>query len=194
MAPLNDPNQISNMDQEKLVHCYNDLVNRFNKAISEIRAMKARVKEAQNNTDAMEIKNMQMNQTLKNSGTQHGEEMKMMSNKIEDLTSKYLAAEKQVRNLKLKIKSSEGKERRRSSTGIRQDELLVHREAETVLDDIESSLNSMKGFVKGKDSIKDARKKSYETSTKASRARRRSSETSDVSFVERLKKTEKNIS
>ena len=194
MAPLNDTNQISNMEHDKLVLCYNDVVNRFNKAISEIKALKLSVKQAQSNTDGLEIKNLQLNQALKTADSKTVEETKMLSNKIEDLTCKYLSAEKQVRILKGKLKGPEGKERRRSSTGIRQEELLVHREAESVLEDIETSLNHIEGYVKGKDFVKDSRKKSYEISTKASRARRRSSETNDVSFVERLKKTEKSIS
>jgi len=193
MSPLNDANQILNMEHDKLVLCYNDVVNRFNKAISEIKALKTSLKQAQGASDEAEIKNMQINQNMQSKEKHHEENMRMLSNKIEDLTSKYLASERQVRNLKLKLKSPEGKERRRSSTGVRPDELLVQREAESVLDDIELSLNSMEGYVKGKDSAKEARRKSYETSTKASRARRRSSDNSDVSFVERLKKTEKTI-
>ena len=182
------------MEHDKLVLCYTDVVNRFNKAINEIKALKVSVKQAQSNTDTTEITNMQLSQALKTAESKTMEETKLLSCRIEDLTSKYLTAEKQVRTLKAKIKDSGGKERRRSSTGIRQDELLVHREAESVLEDIESSLNHIEGYVKGgKDVVKDARKKSYEISTKASRARRRSSETSDVSFVERLKKTEKSI-
>lgn len=193
MAPLNDVSQISNMEHDKLVICYNDVVNRFNKAISEIKALKSSVKQAQSNTDAAEIKNLQICQNLKNKEIQYGEEMKMLSNKIEDLTSKYLSSERQVRNLKLKLKGPEGKERRRSSTGVRPDELIVHREAEYLLDDIESSLNCIDGFMKGKEVIRDSKKKSYETSTKASRARRRSCENMEISFVERLKRTEKTL-
>ena len=193
MSPLSDPAQVSGMEQDKLLLCYNDVVCRFNKAIAEIKALKVSVKQAQSATDGMEIKNIQLNQALSTSEKLHADEVRMMSNKIEDLTSKYLASEKQVRSLKLKVKGSEGKERRRSSTNIRPDELLVHREAESVLDDIETSLINMEGYVKGREVVRDNKKKSYETSTKASRARRRSSENSELSFVERLKKTEKAI-
>ena len=193
MAPLNDANQVLAMDHDKLVVCYQDLVHRFDKAISEIKLLKASLKEAQCASDEAEIKNMQINQSFQSKEKSHGDSIKMLTNKIEDLTSKYLASERQVRNLKIKLKSPEGRERRRSSTGVRPDELLVQREAESVLDDIELSLNSMEGYVKGKDSAKESRRKSYETSTKASRARRRSSDNTDVSFVERLKKTEKSI-
>jgi hypothetical protein len=134
-----------------------------------------------------------------------------MRSKVEDLTVKYLAAEKQVRSLKLKLKNADGsgKERRRSSTGIKPDELLVGREAEHVLEDIEMCIANMDGyFGRGKEVAggllcrgeSGYRRKSYETSTKASRARRKSSEigtsnaNSDVSFVDRLKRTERAIS
>merc|ERR1711936_58441 len=61
-------------------------------------------------------------------------------------------------------------------------------------EDIESSLVTIEGMVRGKDPLtKEGRRKSYETSTKASRARRRSSESSEMTFVDRLKKTEKTI-
>merc|ERR1719150_2993008 len=93
----------------------------------------------------------------------------MMSTKIEYLTAQYLAAEKNVRTLKMKC--TEGKSRRRSSTGIRPDEILVNKEAEHVLDDIEMNLLNIEGIVKGREPMtKEGRKKSYETSTKASRA------------------------
>merc|ERR1719327_365614 len=92
------------------------------------------------------------------------------------------------------MKCTESKSRRRSSTGIRPDEILVNKEAEHVLDDIEMNLLNIEGIVKGREPLtKEGRKKSYETSTKASRARRRSSESSEMTFVDRLKKTEKTI-
>ena len=188
-APLvSDPDQ---MDHEKLLSCYIDIVNRFNKALAEIKCMKMSVKEAQGATDKMEIQNLQLSQSLKTTENQYQDELKMLTNKIEDLTGKYLSSEKQVRTLKQKVKSTEGRERRRSS--IRTDDHHTNREAESALEGIETNLNNMELYMKGKDMEKVSRRKSYETSTKASRARRRSSDNSDISFVERLKKTEKTI-
>ena len=165
--------------------------------------------------DEAEIKHHQVSQALANKESQNIEELRLMSSKIEDLTVKYLAAEKQVRSLKLKLKNvdgSSGKERRRSSTGIKPDELLVGREAEHVLEDIELCLANMECYIgRGKEATSSSllgranessyRRKSYETSTKASRARRKSSELTgfattggDASFVDRLKRTERTIS
>merc|ERR1712128_313665 len=192
MTSVDDPAALASMEHEQLVIHYNDVLKRFSKAISEIKALKTSVKTAQNSADEMEIVNIRLNQSLNNTEAHYIEQLRMMSTKIEDLTAKYLAAEKHVRTLKMKC--TEGKSRRRSSTGIRPDEILVNKEAEHVLDDIEMNLLNIEGIVKGREPMtKEGRKKSYETSTKASRARRRSSESSELSFVDRLKKTEKTI-
>jgi len=192
MTSVDDPAALSSMEHEQLVINYNDVLKRFGKAISEIKALKNSVKTAQNSTDEMEIVNIRLNQSLNNTEAHYTEQLKMMSTKIEDLTAKYLSAEKHVRTLKMKC--TESKSRRRSSTGIRPEEILVNKEAEHVLDDIEMNLLNIEGIVKGREPMtKEGRKKSYETSTKASRARRRSSESSELSFVDRLKKTEKTI-
>merc|ERR1719175_17395 len=180
------------VEQEKLLVCYNDVMKRLSKAIAEIKALRGTVKASQNSADEMELMNIRLQQSLASVEEQQSEQLRQMSTKIEDLTGKYLASERQVRSLKLK--GADGKSRRRSSTGIRPEEFLVNKEAEHVLDDIELSLVTIEGMVRGKESLtKEGRRKSYETSTKASRARRRSSESSEMTFVDRLKKTEKTI-
>merc|ERR1719400_140773 len=180
------------VEHEKLLVCYNDVMKRLSKAIAEIKALRGTVKASQNSADEMELVNIRLQQSLASVEEQQSEQLRQMSTKIEDLTGKYLASERQVRSLKLK--GADGKSRRRSSTGIRPEEFLVNKEAEHVLDDIELSLATIEGMVRGKESLtKEGRRKSYETSTKASRARRRSSESSEMTFVDRLKKTEKTI-
>merc|ERR1719507_2101108 len=180
------------VEQEKLLVCYNDVMKRLSKAIAEIKALRGTVKASQNSADEMELVNIRLQQSLASVEEQQSEQLRQMSTKIEDLTGKYLASERQGRSLKLK--GADGKSRRRSSTGIRPEEFLVNKEAEHVLDDIELSLVTIEGMVRGKESLtKEGRRKSYETSTKASRARRRSSESSEMTFVDRLKKTEKTI-
>ena len=194
MTPVIETAALEGMDHEEIVICYNDVLKRLGKAINEIRSQKNSVKTAQNAADEMEIANIRLNQSLGSAEAHYTEQIKMLSTKIEDLTSKYLSAEKQARLLKLKC--NEVKSRRRSSTGIRPDEFLINKEAELVLEDIETNLLNIEGFVKGKEPAsnnKESRKKSYEISTKASRARRKSSESSELSFVERLKKTDKTI-
>ena len=179
-------------EQEKLLAGYNDAMKRLGKAVAEIKALRGTVKTSQNSADEMELVNIRLQQSLASLEVQQAEQVRQMSTKIEDLTGKYLASERQVRTLKLK--GADGKSRRRSSTGIRPEEFLVNKEAEHVLEDIESSLVTIEGMVRGKDPLtKEGRRKSYETSTKASRARRRSSESSEMTFVDRLKKTEKTI-
>ena len=190
MAPTEDL-QVG-VDQEKLLICYNDVMKRLSKAINEIKALRSTVKSSQNSADEMELVNIRLQQSQASCEEHNSEQQRQMSTKIEDLTAKYLAAEKQVRSLKAKGTESRG--RRRSSTGIRPDEFLVNKEAEHVLDDIELNLVNIEGMVRGKEPMtKEGRRKSYETSTKASRARRRSSESSEMSFVDRLKKTEKTM-
>ena len=181
------------MEQSEIINRYNDVVKRLGKAVNEIRSLRTTVKTSQDAADEMEINNIRLSQSLGSVEAQYQEQLRMLSTKIEDLTSKYLSAEKQSRLLKLKV--SDTKSRRRSSTGIRPDEFLINKEAEHVLEEIENNLLNIDGFVKGKEpaASREPRKKSYETSTKASRARRKSSESSELSFVERLKKTDKTI-
>ena len=192
LTPVNDTAALQSMEHEEIIICYNDVLKRLGKASNEIRSLRHSVKTSQDAADEMEIANIRLNQSLSGAESHHTQQIKMLSTKIEDLTAKYLGAEKQARMLKLKC--NEGKSRRRSSTGIRPDEFLINKEAEHVLDDIENNLLNIEGMVKGKEPpAKELRKKSYETSTKASRARRKSSESSEISFVDRLKKTEKSI-
>merc|ERR1719507_1845202 len=191
LMPPSDELQVG-VEHEKLLVCYNDVMKRLSKAIAEIKALRGTVKASQNSADEMELVNIRLQQSLASVEEQQSEQLRQMSTKIEDLTGKYVASERQVRSLKLKV--ADGKGRRRSSTGIRPEEFLVNKEAEHVLDDIELSLVTIEGMVRGKESLtREGRRKSYETSTKASRARRRSSESSEMNFVDRLKKTEKTI-
>lgn len=190
--PIEDQEYLTTLEQEELIVCYSDLMKLYTRMKNETQNLKSKVKSSQNNADDMELVNIRLKGSLSSVEEQYADQLKVMTANINDLTAKYLAAEKQVRSLK--VKCAEGKSRRRSSTGIRPDEFLVNKEAEHVLDDIEVNLLNTEGLVKGKEPItREGRKKSYEISTKASRARRRSSESSELSFVDRLKKTEKTI-
>merc|ERR1719232_1175846 len=139
-------------------------MKRLGKAVAEIKALRGTVKTSQNSADEMELVNIRLQQSLASLEVQQAEQVRQMSTKIEDLTGKYLASERQVRTLKLK--GADGKSRRRSSTGIRPEEFLVNKEAEHVLEDIESSLVTIEGMVRGKDPLtKEGRRKSIEGTT-----------------------------
>ena len=105
---LNDINPNS-LDKEMLVDEYEELKQRFGKVVSELKAMKKELRESYNNFDSLDLTHESLRQEMERKQTENQQRLKMMADRIQDLTAKYSSAEKQVRVLKQKIVKSEKK-------------------------------------------------------------------------------------
>lgn len=105
---LNDINPNS-LDKEMLVDEYEELKQRFGKVVNELKAMKKELRESYNSFDSLDLAHESLRQELERKQTENQQRLKMMADRIQDLTAKYSSAEKQVRVLKQKIVKTEKK-------------------------------------------------------------------------------------
>lgn len=80
----------------RVVEEFDNLRSRFEKAVSEIRIMKRELRLAQSEQDNVELSLIAMSQELKAQHDQSQSQQGLMAAKIQDLTLKLSAAEKQV--------------------------------------------------------------------------------------------------
>ncbi|XP_076038197.1 myosin phosphatase Rho interacting protein outspread isoform X4 [Oratosquilla oratoria] len=189
------------LDKDHLVDEYSELKIRFDKAVSEIHALKRELKEVQNQQDDMELINLKLRQNLKEREDDNCNQMQLMGSKIQDLTNKLTVSEKQVRSLKQKVSRAESRDRRRTQSLKGKESFCFTKEMETKLMQLEAkvrqfeqrdSLQSSKVHVESMQEMTTAitsprenssrilkapkRSKSFDESTKSSRPRRKSLE------------------
>lgn len=80
----------------RVVEEYEDLRCRFEKAVQEIRAMKRELKESNIQTDCLELELINARQDLQIRQQTYESQAAMMAARIQDLTTKLTAADKQV--------------------------------------------------------------------------------------------------
>lgn len=88
---------LENMDRENLVDEYIQLRLRFEKAVSEIRALKRELRGTQSTLDSVEVAHMALRQQWQAKEADYSSQLQLMAAKIEDVTSKMAFADKQVR-------------------------------------------------------------------------------------------------
>lgn len=87
-----------------------ELMSRFERAIMEIRAVKRRLKDSEQNYDKVELDNFSLQNCIDIMTKDHRAELALLVQRLDHLTSKLAAADRQ-----LKIRSkTEGKDKRRS--------------------------------------------------------------------------------
>lgn len=101
---------IDDLNRNELKEYCLDLKCRFEKAIMEIKAVKRALKESHDDCDKLEIANYSLNSSVKIMKEEHQAEINLLVARLDHLTSKLTAAERQ---LKIKAKT-ESKEKRRS--------------------------------------------------------------------------------
>lgn len=130
------------MDKERVIEEYEELKCRFEKAIQEIRAMKRELRESHACYDDLELTVINLRQDSKRREEQDKAQSALMASRIEDLTLKLSASEKQSRMLKQKISRSESREKRRSLS-LKGESFQIGREMEEKLAEMEAKINAL---------------------------------------------------
>jgi len=81
----------------RIIEEYEDLRCRFEKAVQEIRAMKRELRESNIQTDCLELELINARQDLQIRQQTYEAQASMMAARIQDLTTKLTAADKQVK-------------------------------------------------------------------------------------------------
>ncbi|XP_071440464.1 protein outspread [Hetaerina americana] len=105
---------VSSMDRERLIEEWCGLRARFEKAVREIHALRKELRACQGRVDALELESSATSMCLERERQRAEADMSLMVNRVQDLTVKLSAAEKQVRQLKQKTSRVESREKRRS--------------------------------------------------------------------------------
>ncbi|XP_061509600.1 protein outspread isoform X7 [Anopheles gambiae] len=132
-----DPTQL---DRDMLADEYRELRARFERAVSELKAMKRELKDAHGLYDELEIAYATLRKELDRQATEHEAQSRMMADRIQDMTNKYTAAEKQVRLLKQKAIRSE---KRRSLSLKGKESLSIQKELEEKVSELESKIDAL---------------------------------------------------
>ncbi|XP_055643340.1 protein outspread isoform X2 [Toxorhynchites rutilus septentrionalis] len=131
-----DPNT---MDKNMLTDEYHELRARFEKAVSELKAMKKELKESHKIYDDLEISHITLKKEIERKQREHDAQSRMMADRIQDMTNKYSNAEKQVRLLKQKLVRNE---KRRSLSLKGKESLTIQKELEEKLSELERKIDS----------------------------------------------------
>jgi hypothetical protein len=126
-----DPNEL---DKESLASEYSELKQRFEKVVNELKMMKRELRESYNSYDNLDLAHTSLRQDLDRKHNEFQMRNKMMADRIQDLTNKYAAAEKQVRILKQKLMKSE---RKRTSSLKGKETLQLQKELEDKVMELE---------------------------------------------------------
>lgn len=126
-----DPDEL---DKESLVSEYQELKQRFQKVVNELKMMKRELRESYNSYDNLDLAHASLRQDLERKHNESQMRTKMMADRIQDLTNKYSAAEKQVRILKQKLMKSE---RKRTSSLKGKETLQIQKELEEKVMELE---------------------------------------------------------
>ncbi|XP_037069665.1 plectin-like [Pollicipes pollicipes] len=104
------------MSRQRLREEYDSLLERFEKAVSEIRALKRQLREVQGEQDRAELEAARLASDLEGKDETHAAEAALMRDRLQDLTAKLATSEKQARQLKQKMTKGDARDRRRTSS------------------------------------------------------------------------------
>ncbi|EZA59782.1 Protein outspread [Ooceraea biroi] len=122
------------LDKERIMEEYDELRNRFEKAVMEIRAMRRELREAHATQDVLELEIFAHKQDAASVSETNQAQIQLMAARIQDLTNKLAASEKQVRTLKQKLTKAESRDKRRSLSLKGRESFQISQEVEDKLD------------------------------------------------------------
>ncbi|XP_076387068.1 myosin phosphatase Rho interacting protein outspread isoform X2 [Megachile rotundata] len=128
------------LDKERIMEEYDELRSRFEKAIQEIRAMRKELREAHAMQDALELEIFAHKQDAASVSETNQAQIQLMAARIQDLTNKLAASEKQVRTLKQKLTKAESRDKRRSLSLKGRESFQISQEMEDKLLDLENKI------------------------------------------------------
>ena len=91
---------IQTMEREDMTEKFLVLLDHFYASVDEIRKLRIKLRESQDNNDALEIDKVRFEESFKRTIVMQEQQEKTMSKRIQDLTNKLLLSEKLVRQLK----------------------------------------------------------------------------------------------
>ncbi|XP_076233527.1 myosin phosphatase Rho interacting protein outspread isoform X1 [Calliopsis andreniformis] len=131
---------LNSLDKERIMEEYDELRSRFEKAILEIRAMRKELREAHAMQDALELEIFAHKQDAASVSETNQAQAQLMAARIQDLTNKLAASEKQVRTLKQKLTKAETRDKRRSLSLKGRESFQISQEMEDKLVDLENKI------------------------------------------------------
>ncbi|XP_013195043.2 protein outspread isoform X2 [Amyelois transitella] len=134
---------MESLEKDQLIEEYIELRGRFMKAIQEIKAMKKELRESHNMYDELELTNMKLRNEMKLREQCSRSEIDLMAARIQDLTQKLTASDKQVRTLKHKIQKTESREKRRSLSLKGRESFTLGKEVEEKLTELENKITML---------------------------------------------------
>ncbi|XP_063226112.1 protein outspread isoform X2 [Bacillus rossius redtenbacheri] len=134
---------LTEMDKERIMEEYDDLRGRFEKAVQEIRAMKRELRESHALYDELELSCIKLRQDAKLREDDHSAQFSLMVRRVDDLTLKLSAAEKQVRSLKQKLAKADSRDKRRSLSLKGRESFQICKELEEKLGELESKISAL---------------------------------------------------
>ncbi|XP_029728344.2 protein outspread isoform X1 [Aedes albopictus] len=132
-----DPNTL---DKDMLADEYHELRARFEKAVSELKAMKRELKDSHKMYDDLEISFATLKREIDRQAKEQESQSKMMADRIQDMTNKYTNAEKQVRLLRQKLVRNE---KRRSLSLKGKESLTIQKELEEKVTELEHKIDAL---------------------------------------------------
>ncbi|XP_076654466.1 myosin phosphatase Rho interacting protein outspread isoform X2 [Halictus rubicundus] len=170
---------LNSLDKERIVEEYDELRSRFEKAILEIRAMRKELREAHAMQDALELEIFAHKQDAASVSETNQAQAQLMAARIQDLTNKLAASEKQVRTLKQKLTKAEARDKRRSLSLKGRESFQISQEMEDKLQDLENKICAIErgksiGTTGSKESSPNPKKEKRSKNFDRSRLRRKS--------------------
>ena len=176
---------LETLNKERIIEEYEELKGRFEKAVQEIRAMKKELRESHANYDDLELTVINLRQDAKRKEENGKAQAELMASRIEDLTLKLSASEKQSRVLKQKIAKSDSREKRRSLSLKGKESFYIGKETEEKLAELEAKLEALESGKQTSVVVKSPtapfEKKVREEEKEVTRCRRKSLESSPCS-------------
>ncbi|XP_076382798.1 myosin phosphatase Rho interacting protein outspread isoform X3 [Megalopta genalis] len=173
---------LNSLDKERIMEEYEELRSRFEKAILEIRAMRKELREAHAMQDALELEIFAHKQDAASVSETNQAQARLMAARIQDLTNKLAASEKQVRTLKQKLTKAEARDKRRSLSLKGRESFQISQEMEDKLQDLENKICAIErgrsigaiGATGSKESSPNPKKEKRSKNLDRSRLRRKS--------------------
>ncbi|XP_035221586.1 protein outspread-like isoform X2 [Stegodyphus dumicola] len=129
------------------------IAQQLNKVREENKRLKVELKTAQASSDDFELQCISLKQASDQADKLHQSQMELMVARVDDLTSKLLASEKNVRQLRQRVMKLEQRQERRRSSLKGKEALSLSKEYESKLSELEQKIDAVEGVLKNSDCI-----------------------------------------
>lgn len=102
--------------KKRLEEDYGELKVKYDRSVSEVKRLRGEIREAHISIDDMEIASTSLKQQFRAMETDYQRQISMMTERVQDLTSKLAAADKKVRKLEKRASRRESRSKQRSES------------------------------------------------------------------------------